>query len=108
MPQKVIDITSQADWDKVVSKGTEPNTTYNPKRKELIYTGNESPFDMNTKTLKPCRDCRQPLGTRARWCPQCGAPTAQDDFSNIAGTLIGLVLLACLIYFTADFVGLIE
>lgn len=62
---------------------------------------------MHAKTLKPCRDCHQPLGRKARWCPQCGAPTAQDEISNILGTLAGLALLGCLVYFAADLVGLI-
>jgi hypothetical protein len=45
-------------------------------------------------TLKPCKECGQPVSTAAKACPHCGAPTAHGAMGELGS---GLQSCGCLL-----------
>src|SRR4051812_34908873 len=44
--------------------------------------------------LKPCRECKTPVSTSAKSCPQCGVPKPTAMPPSVGSRILGLLLAA--------------
>lgn len=53
-------------------------------------------------SLKNCEDCGQSYSEKADQCIHCGAPNQEKESGEFLGTIIGFIIIGCIVYANID------